>query len=232
MTARSSVERPGGEEPILTLPGRFHAVIFDLDGLLLDTEPGWRRAEAELLRRHGAEYTRADEEASLGTPVRAVVERYAARLGLDTEGTAQLFDELMQLVRAEYAGPIPLRPGATDLLAGLRGRVPLGVASNTPRFLVVAGLESAGLAPTFDAVVSADDVPHPKPAPDIYREACRRLAVSPAAAVALEDSPTGVASARAAGLTVIGVPESPGVKLPGVERVVASLKDLLPLDSP
>lgn len=230
MTSRSSVGRPGGEERILTLPGRFHAAIFDLDGLLLDTEPGWRRAETELLRRHGAVYTRADEEASLGTPIHVVVDRYADRLGLHGEGRDQLFAELLELAAAEYARPIRMRPGATELLASLRRRMRLGVASNTPRALVVMALESAALGECFHAVVTADDVARPKPAPDIYVEACRRLAVSPLDAVALEDSPTGVEAGMAAGLTVIGVPESPGVELPGAHRVVSSLQELVTHD--
>ncbi|HEX6475608.1 MAG TPA: HAD family phosphatase [Candidatus Limnocylindria bacterium] len=231
MTSGRQAERPGGEERILTLPGRFRAVVFDLDGLLLDTEPGWRRAEAELLRRHGAVYTRADEEASLGTTVHDVVDRYADRLGLNGEARHRLLAELLELAGAEYAGPIPIRAGATEVLAALRGRVPLGVASNTPRELVIVALESTGLRDCFDAVVTADDVSRPKPAPDVYLEACRRLAVDPRGAVALEDSPTGVAAAMAAGLAVIGVPESPGVDLPGADHVVGSLQDLLPLES-
>ena len=83
MTSDASARRPGGGEPILTLPGRFRAVIFDLDGLLLDTEPGWRRAESELLRRHGETFTEADAVASLGTPVDTVIARYAARLSME-----------------------------------------------------------------------------------------------------------------------------------------------------
>ena len=210
MTSERSTPRPGGGEQILTLPGRFRAVIFDLDGLLLDTEPGWRRAESELLRRHGEAFTEADAVASLGTPVEAVVARYAARLGMGDEGRAQLLAELMELARREYAGPIPIRAGAAELLVALRGRVALGVASNTPRELVALALESAALVGSFDAVVTADDVPRPKPAPDVYLEACRQLGVAPAAAVALEDSAVGISAARLAGLTVIAIPESDG----------------------
>ena len=228
MTSDPPAPRPGGGERILTLPGRFHAVIFDLDGLLLDTEPGWRRAESELLRRHGDTFTAADAAASLGTPVDTVIERYATRLGMGDEGRAELLVELMDLARLEYAGPIPFRAGAAELLRALRGRVALGVASNTPRGLVGQALESAALTGSFDAVVTADDVPRPKPAPDVYLEACRRLGVVPSTAVALEDSAVGISAARMAGLTVIAVPESSVVDTSAADHVAASLVELVP----
>ena len=228
MTSDPSAPRPGGAEPILTLPGRFRAVIFDLDGLLLDTEPGWRRAESELLRQHGDTFTEADAVASLGKPVDTVIGRYAARLGMGNEGRAQLHAELMELARREYAGPIAFRPGAAELLSALRGRVPLGVASNTPRDLVGLALESAAIASSFDAVVTADEVPHLKPAPDVYLEACRQLGVAPSMAVALEDSSVGISAARMAGLTVIAVPESEVADTSAADHVASSLVELVP----
>jgi beta-phosphoglucomutase-like phosphatase (HAD superfamily) len=83
VTSGRSADRPGGGGPTLSLPGRFRAAVFDLDGLLIDTEPGWQRAEAELLRRRGLAYSEADAAASLGSPVGQMVDLYAARLGLD-----------------------------------------------------------------------------------------------------------------------------------------------------
>jgi HAD superfamily hydrolase (TIGR01509 family) len=119
----------------------------------------------------------------------------------------------------------PALPGAVELVGALRGAgVPVGVASNSPHVLVDASLRSAGLHEAFAAVVSAQDVARGKPAPDVYLEACRRLDADPAQSVALEDSPTGVEAARAAGLHVIGVPSLEGVELPGAHTVAASLR--------
>lgn len=121
------------------------------------------------------------------------------------------------------AGAEP-RPGAGELVAALRGRTPIGVASNSPESFVRAALEAAGLSGAFAAVVTADQVAEAKPAPDTYLEACRRLRAAPSRSVALEDSPTGVAAARAAGLYVVGVPSLPGVVL-DADLVASSLAD-------
>lgn len=227
MSSSNPANRPGGADRIPALPGRFRAVIFDLDGLLLDTEPGWHRAEAELLRRHGAGYTDADETATLGWSLDATIRRYLPRLGLGEDAVPNLSLELMDLVQHEYAGVIAARPGAAELVSGLRERVPLGIASNTARALVLAALESAPFGDAFDAIVSAEEVARPKPAPDIYVEACRRLGVRPSTAVALEDSTSGIAAAKAAGLTVIAVPQWATVDTSAADYLLPSLTELL-----
>jgi HAD superfamily hydrolase (TIGR01509 family) len=201
--------------------------VFDLDGLLLDTEPGWHRAEAALLQRHGSAYTAADETATLGWSLHDTIGRYLPRLGLGTDAVPLLATELIDLVRLEYAGAIAARPGAVELVSGLRGRVPLGIASNTARSLILAALESAPFGDAFGAIVSADEVARPKPAPDIYLEACHRLRVRPSSAVALEDSTSGILAARAAGLTVIAVPQWPRVDTSAADHVATSLAVLL-----
>lgn len=201
-------------------------MVFDLDGLLLDTEPGWHRAEASLLQRHGAAYTQADEAATLGWAVDATLRRYLPRLGLDDAAMPGLTSELMELVRQEYAGPIPVRPGAAELVARLRGQVPVAIASNTALSLVSLALASAPFGDAFDAVVSAEEVGRPKPAPDVYLEACRRLGVEPAHAIGLEDSRSGIAAAKVAGLTVIAVPQWEVVDTSAADYVVASLEEL------
>lgn len=225
MSSVSNADRLGGADSVPTLPGRFRAVVFDLDGLLLDTEPGWHRAEAELLQRHGGMYTDADEAATVGWSVDATVRRYAHRLGLGDDTIPALAAELLDLVRGEYSGAIPMRPGAAQLVARLRGQVPLGIASNTARSLVGIAVASAGFADAFEAIVSADEVARPKPAPDVYLETCRRLGVDPSAAVGIEDSTSGIAAAKMAGLTVIAVPQW-AVDTSGADYVIRSLEEL------
>jgi HAD superfamily hydrolase (TIGR01509 family) len=135
--------------------------------------------------------------------------------------------ELRELARSELDGArVEPMPGARELLAALRERgVPLGLATNSGREFATRALRSAGLHDVFDAIVSAQDVERPKPAPDVYLEAAARLGVAPADCVALEDSETGVAAARAAGMTVVGVPSFPAIDLSAADLVADSLAD-------
>jgi HAD superfamily hydrolase (TIGR01509 family) len=189
------------------------AVVFDCDGLLVDSEALWTRAETELFRRHGREFTLDDKKALLGTGWLAggrVLERLLDRPG----AAAELAQTLLELVTEEVVGRgVHALPGALELVEELRGRVPLGIASNSPRGFVDAVLASGGFVDSFDAYVTGDELESSKPAPDAYIEVCARLAVEPSKAIALEDSPPGVASARAAGLFVIGIPSLPGLEL-------------------
>jgi len=124
-----------------------------------------------------------------------------------------LAQRLYDLVDVELAGGASALTGARELVLAVRERRPIAVASNSPRPFVTAALASAGLADLFTHSLAADDVEHAKPAPDLYLAACARLGADPARSVAFEDSRTGVASARAAGLFVVGVPSLPGVEL-------------------
>lgn len=198
------------------------AVLFDCDGLLLDTEPLWTLGEERLFRRYGRVFTPDDKRALLGKSG-AIAGRVLAGL-LDQPGRdLPLLQELLDECAGAMSAATPM-PGARELVDHLQGRLPLAAASNSPRRLLEPALHGAGFGPEFAAVLSVDDVEHPKPAPDLYLAACERLGVDPARAVALEDSPTGVASARAAGVFVIGVPSYPGVELEA-DLVVRSLAD-------
>ena len=116
-------------------------------------------------------------------------------------------------------------PGAERLVVELRGRVPIAVASNTPERLVRGALACAGLDRYFDVVVTGDQVAEPKPSPDVYLRACELLGADPARSIGLEDSPTGLAAVRAAGMYSIGIPSFPGIVLDGADLVGDSLTD-------
>jgi HAD superfamily hydrolase (TIGR01509 family) len=202
------------------------AVVFDNDGLLLDTESVWTRAEQDLFDNYGLEFTPADKQELVGTSAAIAGGILERRLGAPGRA-AELIDELNLLVVAELEHGVEAMVGARDLLGALRARgTPIGLVSNSPRIFVERSLELAGFADIFDVVLSAHEVAAPKPAPDPYLEACRRLGVAPGpSVVALEDSPTGVAAARAAGLTVIGVPSIDGVALEEAHLLAESLLD-------
>ncbi|MCW3050520.1 MAG: family phosphatase [Solirubrobacterales bacterium] len=201
------------------------AVIFDNDGLTLDTEQAWTRAETTLFARHGSIFTDDHKRDLLGSSRdvgAAKLERLLAQPG---RGLA-LMDELHDIVMDEVGRGAPPMPGAPALVAALRERgVPVGLASNSPRVFVDRALGVAGMLGAFDVTVAGDEVPLPKPAPDGYLAAARLLGADPAACIALEDSNTGVAAARAAGMYVIGVPSFPGVELPDAHLVATSLED-------
>jgi HAD superfamily hydrolase (TIGR01509 family) len=197
--------------PALVLPGPYRAVVFDMDGLLLDTEPLWDRAEAELLARHAHVFSDADRAASHGRASADTAVAYAARLGIPA---GEVEREMLDLMLGHYREGATLRPGARELVAAVAGRMPMAVASNTLGRLVREALDASGLG-VLGTVVSGLDLGRPKPLPDVYLEACRVLGVAPADAVAFEDSPMGVRSAVNAGLVVVGVPERDGVDLAG-----------------
>lgn len=207
----------------------FAAVIFDNDGLLLDTEEAWTRAEETLFARRDRTWTMAHKRELIGSsgPVaEAKLERMLERPG---EGVA-LMAELHDLVMEEVLHGVAPRPGALDLLAKLTAaRVPLGLASNSQRAFVERVLGGVGLlgdASPFGVVVTASDVEHPKPAPDLYLAAAAALGAEPTRCAGLEDSPPGAASALAAGMFVIGVPYFADGEMPdGIHLRAESLGD-------
>ncbi len=209
------------------LLGRYRAVVFDLDGLLLDTETLWARSESELFRRHGQEFSHRDQLAVMGTGAEFSARYYAQRLGAAPEQGIELMDEMHGYMLDELRTRVDARPGAVELVERLRGQVPLAVASNSARPLVDAALATARLADVFDAIVTAEDVENSKPAPDIYLAACARLGVRPTDALALEDSAPGIAAAKAAGLTCIAVPQFADTDVSVADRVIYSLEELL-----
>ena len=210
------------------LPARIAAVVFDMDGVLLDTEDLWSRAEERLCAAHGMRRTPEDDVATLGVLVLEACRHYARRFGLPDSAAPQLEAELLGFMATELDGPVTVLPGAREIIHRLRGRLPVAVASNSRRVVVERAVAKAGLWTAFSAILSADDVTDPKPAPDIYAEACRMMGVAPRDALALEDSAVGATAALAAGLSCYLVSPDPPPAGLAVDRHVGSLVELLP----
>jgi HAD superfamily hydrolase (TIGR01509 family) len=132
--------------------------------------------------------------------------------------------QIYDMVQTNLGRGITAMPGAVEIAQAAAGTRPIGIASNTPREIVIGYLDHIGLTGTFDVVIGSDDVTHPKPAPDTYLAACAHLSLNPTHTIAFEDSAVGVQAARSAGLRVIGVPSSPGLEL-DAHHVIPSLDD-------
>lgn len=175
---------------------------FDFDGLLADTAALWNRAYADLCSLNGVGAEELDPAPLAGASVASAALALSDQLGVEVDSAA-LLESLQTHFRAE---PPRALPGVTTLLERLPRRMPALVVTNGPKALVERSLVGLGLRSRFAAVISAEDVERAKPAPDVYVTACRYAAVPRANAIAFEDSPTGLRSARAAGLRVVGVP--------------------------
>lgn len=212
--------------PPLTLPGPWQAVVFDMDGLLVRTDPTWVRAKSILFERHGISFHPSDQRAVFGAAEVQSATYFTHRLGLPATEIENIRSQYMDIVHELFLEPVEVNPGAAELIEALAGTVPLGLASNTRRSLVDEILAGTPFARRFDAIATGDEV-DPKPAPDVYLLTCARLRVRPGAAVALEDSPLGVAAAKAAGMACIGVPSDRDHPLVEADHRVESLTELL-----
>jgi mannitol-1-/sugar-/sorbitol-6-/2-deoxyglucose-6-phosphatase len=194
------------------------ALLFDMDGLLVDSEPLWFQVEREFARARGGDWTEAQAAACVGrglaNTLRVMGESFAFATNAERD-VAEIIDAFIA-----RAGELRLKPGAAELVAEAHGRIPIALASSSHRRLVDAILARFSLAARFGAVVSGDAVAHPKPAPDIFLLAAERLGVAPACCVVLEDSRAGVEAARAAGMRVIAVPEHDGAAFDGLADAV------------
>jgi len=203
------------------------AVLWDMDGTLVDTEPYWLTCEFELVEAFGGSWSDADSEAILGSPLLVSAEYMRVNGGIDLpaeEIVSRLLDRMVRTVRRRT----PWQPGARELLDGLvAAGVPCALVTQSYRVLAEAVLDV--LPPgTFAAVVTGEQVRNGKPHPEPYLEAARRLGVPAAECVAIEDSPAGVTSAAAAGAAVLAVAR--GVPVPdGPDReVVTTLEGVTP----
>jgi HAD superfamily hydrolase (TIGR01509 family) len=201
------------------------AVLFDLDGLLVDTEPLGQMSERAVIDRLGSYVTPEEQEELLGCSMRRTVEILLARAERPrppAEVAALLDQTMLELVRQHG---VPLRPGARQLLAGVKqSGLPHALVTSTGLRVADAILARAGLA--FPVIVTGDDVRAPKPDPEPYLQAAALLGACPADCVALEDSAHGVSSAEAAGCRVIAVPSGVPIDAAPGRTVVRSLAEL------
>jgi HAD superfamily hydrolase (TIGR01509 family) len=211
--------------------GVIEAVVFDVDGVLIDSEPVWERVRRGLVAERGGRWPDDAQDRMMGMST-AEWSRYISEefgVALTPEQVAEL---AIGAMREEYRAHLPLLPGAVTAVRALSGRWRLAVASSAPKSLIEAVLDASGLRQEFAAAVSSEEVTRGKPAPDVYLEATARLGVSPDRCAAVEDSSNGLRSAAVAGLAVIAVPRPeypPAPDALGLARVVlGSLTELTP----
>jgi HAD superfamily hydrolase (TIGR01509 family) len=209
---------PGGAD--------LQAVLFDMDGLLVDTEHAWQSAEREVMAWLGHPVWTADDAAAMvGGPLHRVAEVMVTRSG-SSRPVEEVGDELVRTVTRLLSSGTVHRPGAPELLDDLAAHgVPCALVSSSPRSLVNAVLSDVGGA-HFATTIAGDEVPRTKPYPDPYLLACERLGVQPPRTVVLEDSPVGVAAAEAAGCVVVAVPFAVPIDAGPGRHVVPSLTTL------
>jgi HAD superfamily hydrolase (TIGR01509 family) len=207
------------------------AVVFDMDGLLLDSEQVWDGVREELTRERGGRWHDGAQRAMMGMSSLEWSRYMHEELGL-AESPSQISDEVVRRMRERYRSHLPLVPGAIAAVERIAERWPLGLASSSNRPLIDLALEQAGIAGRFEVTLSSEEVGRGKPAPDVYLEAARRLGVEPATTAAVEDSRSGLLAARAAGMRVVAVPNvhfPPGEEaLASADVVLGSLDELEP----
>jgi HAD superfamily hydrolase (TIGR01509 family) len=208
---------------------RFDAVIFDMDGVLLDSEPLHYRVLNQVLRdSDGYTLTESENDEFLGTTTEAMFATLIARHSLGHSMSYYVESYERSLLRV-LEQPLTPQPGVVTLISAcVSANVALAVASSSKRTWVVTTLRSLGLADLFPVVVTGDDVVHGKPDPEIYRLTAARLGIRPERCIAIEDAPNGVTSAHRAGMTVLGVrtPYTAHLSLDGALRSVDSLEDV------
>jgi HAD superfamily hydrolase (TIGR01509 family) len=207
------------------------AVIFDLDGLLLDSESTWDGGRKALVAEHGLEWPDGATEAMLGMSAPEWTAYMHEQLGVPLE-PPEISDRVVDYVFDTYSQRLPLLPGAEAAVARIAQRWPLGLASSSNKEVIDRVMETSGWGAVFRTWVSSEEVSRGKPAPDVFLEAACRLGIDPAASAGIEDSHNGILAARAAGLRVIAIPNHefpPGEQaLAAADVILGSLDELTP----
>jgi HAD superfamily hydrolase (TIGR01509 family) len=181
------------------------AVVFDLDGVILQTEELWNEVREGLARERGGRWSEHAQADMMGMSSTEWSRYMHDVVGL-AEPPEEINREVVQRMLERYERELPLIDGAVGAVRRIAARWPLGLASSSNRELIDRALAVSGLAPLFRATVSSEEVARGKPAPDVYLEIARRLGIDPIACAAIEDSANGIRSAHAAGMRVIAVP--------------------------
>jgi HAD superfamily hydrolase (TIGR01509 family) len=206
-------------------------VVFDLDGVIVDSEQVWDDVREQLVRERNGRWHEGAQAAMMGMSSPEWSRYMHDELGLP-ESPEEINDEVVRLMLERYRDSLPLLDGAVDAVRRLAGELTLGVASSSNRPLIDAVLAGAEIAGCFAVVVSSEEVERGKPAPDVYLEAARRLGLESAACAAVEDSSNGLRAAHAAGMRVIAFPNAhypPAPDALGLADVVlTSLQELTP----
>lgn len=179
--------------------------MFDLDGVLIDSEPVWEDVRRTFVAERGGRLPADAQQRMMGMNTREWSTYLSEQSGVGLS-PAELATEVIDRMAARYAGHLPLLPGAVEAVRTTAERWPLGLASSSPARLIETVLATAGIADLFRATLSSEEVAHGKPAPDVYLEVTRRLGLDPTRCAAIEDSTNGLLAAAAAGLRVIAVP--------------------------
>lgn len=199
------------------------AVLFDLDGVLVDSEPVWEQVRRRVVAEHGGRWDADTQDRLMGMSTGEWARYLSEDLGVALTPD-QVASVVVEAMADRYREHLPLLPGAVDAVTRMAGRWPLGLASSSPRSLIETVLDAAGLRPAFGAVVSTEEIARGKPAPDVYLKVAGLLNTPPAACAAVEDSSNGLRSAAAAGCAVIAVPHP---KYPPAPDALAAVRLVL-----
>jgi HAD superfamily hydrolase (TIGR01509 family) len=187
-------------------PAMIESLVFDLDGVLIDSERMWEEVRRAFVSGLGGRWLPDTQARLMGMSTREWSRYLSAELGVPMP-PEEIARTVIDLMNERYARELPLLPGAPEAVRRMAARWPLGLASSSPPDIIAMVLERSGLADAFRAVASSDEVAAGKPAPDVYLLAARRLGIAPTSSVAVEDSSNGLRSAAAAGYRVVAVPQ-------------------------
>jgi HAD superfamily hydrolase (TIGR01509 family) len=200
------------------------AVVFDLDGVIVDSEHVWDEVRQRLAEERGGRWHDQASRDMMGMSSPEWSRYMHDVVGL-AEPPEEINAEVVRRLEAVYREELPLLDGAVEAVEALAARWPLGLASSSNRELIDLVLRVSGLERWFAATVSSEEVPRGKPAPDVYLEAARRLGVPPGRCTAVEDSENGIRSAKAAGMRVVAIPNP---QYPPAEDALAAADVVLP----